>query len=248
MKNFWIEDIRALDIQYQEDEKDKLISYIRLFQNGDFRRKKEFVEFFLGAASRQIFVLGMRVFMAIAAHKDFKMLEDFFAECEEERLKVFLAYVQESMSLQAIPYLLALYGEWDETGLESDIARCICGMLGVKYLEEKLYTEEQLGELYLHFVETHDINKYYYKGELYFAGNLTKKIITIAMQCYNRKSMFYTNQMPSIISNNTGVKCPVSYGKIIDDFKIRELYEYVSEIAQFRQVMGEKYFYKFKIE
>ena len=56
--------------------------------------------------------------MAIASHKDFALLEDFFSECEEEELRVFLAYVEESLSLQVISYFIC-----KEKGLDVDKPR-----------------------------------------------------------------------------------------------------------------------------
>lgn len=250
LMNFWFEDTNNTNIQYttKQCEENKMIEYIRQFQKGNFQYKKEFVDYFLFSSDHQVFVLGMRLFMAIANHTDFKFLEDFLSECEEKQLRVFLAYVQESMSLHAIPYLLPLCEEWEDTNVEKDIARCICGMLGQRYCDEENYEVEQLGELFVEFTKYHDINQFYFNGEEYFSGNLTKMIINVAMACYNKKIAFYTDQIPSILSNSSGIKCPVSYGIMIDDLRIKELYDYVYSISTLEQRKGEKYFYKFKVE
>lgn len=249
LENFWFEDVNNVDIKYiaNQCEESKMIEYIRQFQNGNFQSKKEFVNYFLFSTDHRVFVIGMRLFMAIANHTDFKLLEEFLSICDEERLRVFLAYVQESMSLHSIPYLLALCEEWEDTYVEKDIARCICGMLGQKYYDEEKYDIEQLGELFVEFADKHDLNRFYYNGEEYFPGNLTKTIIQVAMDCRYKNKIFYTDQIPSILSNDSGIKCPVSYGVIVDDSKVKELYDYVYSISRIEQRKGEKYFYKFRV-
>ena len=246
INDFWFDKID--DIKEIDNDNEKLYYYIKCFQNGDFQFKKEFVEYFLASEKFQIFVIGMRLFMSISNHKDFNMLENFFVECDEEKLRVFLAYVQESMSLHVVPYLLGLFEEWEDTGVECDIAECICGLIGKKYYEEETYTIEQLGQYFVEFTSNHDINRYYYNGEECFIGNITKDIIKISMDCYNEKLQFYTDQMPSIISNSTGVKCPVSYGVEINDEIINRLFDYVCVVASLSQEKGQKYFYNNKID
>lgn len=249
LKSFWFEDVNNLKVnciadQYKEN---KMIEYIREFQNGNFQPKKEFLDYFLFSTDRRVFVIGMRLFMAISDHTDFKLLEEFLSVCEEEKLRVFLAYVQEAMSLHAIPYLLALYEDWENTNVEKDIARCICGMLGQKYYAEEDYDVEQLGEMFVDFAGKHDMNRFYFDGEEYFSGNLTKTIIGVVFDCYNKNRLFYTDQIPSILSNGSGIKCPVSNGVAINESKIKEIYDYVNELSLMKQRKGEKYFYNFKV-
>lgn len=194
-----------------------------------------------------MFILGMRLFMAIASHKDFKLLEDFFSECEEDELRVFLAYVEESLSLQVIPYLLTLFEEWKETSVGDDIARCICGMLGQRYIDGEAYDLEQLGDFFVDFANGHNLEKYYYNGEEFFSGNLSKLVVRVAINCKNNNMQFYTEQAPFILSNSFGFKCPVFYEVEIDDNKISELYDYVNTLSTVDQEKGEKYFYRHKV-
>ncbi len=249
INSFWIADVNSINIQYNENdfEMQQMEGYIRKFQQGNFENKQEFIQIFVNSTNLQIFVLGMRVFMAIANHSDFQFLEDYFEYFEEDKIEVFLAFVQESMSLHVIPYLLALYEVWEDTYVAKDIERCICGMLGKKYNDEESYNVEQLGDFFEEFIGCHDINNFYYAGEEYFSGNLTKRIISIAMNCRNKNIEFYTNQLSSILSNGNGIKCPVYYGVKVNDTKIKELYSYVETISSLGQEKGRKYFYNHMI-
>lgn len=158
-----------------------------------------------------------------------------------------MAYVEESLSLQVIPYLLTLYEEWEDTNVGEDIARCICGMLGQRYIDGETYDLEQLGNFFMDFANGHDLEQFYYNGEEFFSGNLTKIVIRVAMDCKNKKMKFYTDQAPSILSNSFGLRCPVFYETQIDDERISELYDYVYTLSTVDQEKGEKYFYRHKV-
>lgn len=247
LNDFWFKPIDTYEIT-ENEENDKMIGYIKEFQQGEFQRKAEFVDFFLNASDDNILVIGMRLFMAIASHEDFELLEEFLSEGEEDELYTFLAFVEESLSLQVIPYLLALYETWEDTEVGDDIAMHICNMLGVTYHEEETYDVEQLGNIFVEFSNNHDLNQYYYDGELFYTGEMTKKIIQIAMECHNSEMEFYTDELSSILSNTCGKECPVAYGITVNDSKIKEILDYVSDVSKFACGKGEKYFYGNKIE
>lgn len=244
--DFWFKPLDTYEAT-GEDETDTILKFIKAFQQGDFQRKAEFVNFFLNASDERILVIGMRLFMAIASHEDFKLLEEFLSEGEEDELYIFLAFVEEALSLQVIPYLLALYEAWEDTEVGDDIAMHICNMLGAAYHEEETYDIEQLGNLFVEYAKNHDLNQYYYDGELFFTGEITQKIIRIAMQCHRDEEEFYVDEMSSILSNTCGKECPVAYGTEVDDLKITEIMDYVKEISGFECGRGEKYFYRNKI-
>ena len=115
-------------------------NYIAEFQNGNFQNKNEFIDCFVKSVS----VDGCRTFAAVCGHKDFELLNDFFASGDEESLYVFLAYVKESLSLQVIPYLLALLEKWEETDLGIRIHQLIMEMLG-KHCDEEIADLEECG-------------------------------------------------------------------------------------------------------
>lgn len=87
---------------------------------------------------------------------------------------------QESLSLHAIPYLLALFEDWEETYVGNDIARCICTMLDNKYYEDEKYKINRLGDMFTDFSAINDLDLFYYKGKEFYSGDLTKTIIAVA--------------------------------------------------------------------
>ena len=235
-----------MSINKTSDEK-TFLDYMLQFQSGDFSNKKEFVDFFLNTSDRNIYVQGFRLFMAICNHDDMDLLTEFLSGCDEKQLEVFLAYVPQSLTVRALPLLLALYETWEETYVGQNIARIICEMLGEKYFEEKHYYLDELGDLFVRFSKENDLNLYYYNSQRYFAGDMTKKIITMAMYCRSQSKRFPGDQMSSIISNGTGTECPVYYDVEITDEVITSLFEYVSNIAELQQIAGNKYYFGHQI-
>lgn len=243
IKQFWFEKIESENFENCDSEEAKMLEYINLFQRGRFETKKEFVDFFINSDCHDIFVIGMRLFMAIASHSDFQLLETFLSDSEEEQVEVFLAYVQDSGSIQTIPYLLALYEDWDETNIGDTIARKILEILGEEYRQEEQYCLEELGNKFISFSREHDLSKYYYWGKELFLGDITKDLIMTAMQCRTSGKKMYTNCEASILSNSVGIKCPVSRDMEITDERIAEIYKYVKVISELPLKKGCKYFY-----
>ena len=240
VNDFWFE---HKEIEPQTIEEKKFMDYLFKFQEGDFSAKREFVDFFINASDWNIYVLGIRLFVAICSHSDMEMLAPFLSECDEKQLRVFLAYIPEALTVQAAPFLLALYEEWEDAYVGQDIARCICEMLGKEYHDEVHYDVNELGDLFVSFSKGNDLTLYYYKGQLYSAGEMTKRIISMAMYCRSKSKKFLGDQMPSILSNGIGVECPVHYNVEINDDTISRLYEYVDAVIGKQQSRGEKYFY-----
>lgn len=220
--------------------------YIAEFKNGYFQNKKDFVELFLKSDDRSVLSKGVRTFMAVCTHEDFELLTDFFASYDEDRLQVFLAYVKESLSQQAIPYLLALLEVWEDTEPGIRIHQIIMEMMG-KYCDEEIADVEACGNEFASFSQTHDLQKYYFKGQVINYGGMTKDLITIVMSCRSANRPFYAAVLTEILSNSFGIECPVSSGDMITDEKVAQVFEFVKKIAEINPEAGTKYYFGNKI-
>lgn len=230
-------------------EQNKLLDYLKEFKQGDFSRKLQFIDFFTQSSDSKVYNLGIRIFLSIANHEDFSYIQEFLVECNEEEIRIFLAFVEESLSYQSIPYLLALMDEWEETDVGEKVAQVIndmiydndddveCGINSVVEVENK----------FIEFSQKKDLNRYYYSGEEFFVGDLTKTLISDAFICKSNNKPFYYSQISSILSNSTGILCPISTRTVIDDKKINELMDYVKKLADLKLERGCKYFYGVKI-
>lgn len=222
-------------------------NYIAEFKNGNFQNKNDFVKCFLNNDDRNVFIKGFQTFMAVCSHEDFGLLTDFFASCDEDRLQVFLAYVKDSLSLQAVPYLLALLEEWEDTETGIRIHQLIMEMMG-QYCDEEISDVEECGNAFIDFSKTHDLNKYYFKGQMINYGVMAKELITVAMSCKAANRPFYAAVLTEVLSDSFGIESPIRSRDMITDEKVSQLFEYVKKIAAINPEPGVKYYFGNKID
>lgn len=248
-ESFWIKEIQHNDEQYDTDEY-WLIEYLAAFQKGDFSRKADFAALFTKSGDREVFCVGMRIFMAVCSHDDFELLMDFFENPDDYYdIRAFLVSVTESLSYQSIPYLLALHDLWADTVIAAEIAFILNGMLHFappdglyegKYGE---YATEQIGEAFMAFGEEYDLNSYYYDGKEVFLGDLTKLLMGTAIYCMRNNKLFYSTEILSILSDSTGMACPVKTDEYVDEEQIGAILKYIDQLPKERYQRGCKYFY-----
>lgn len=222
------------------------MKYVDEFKNGVFENKKEFVNYVVSSNDKSEIMAGLRTFAAVCTHEDFELLNDFLSSCDEDCLYAFLAYVKESLSLQAIPYLLALLEMWEETDTGVRIHQIIMEMLG-KYCDEEYSDVEECGNEFIEFSKTHDLKKYYFRGEVINYGGLTKELLTFAMKSKSLNRPFNGGTIAGILSNSFGISCPVSDREMVTDEKVAMLFEFVKKIAAINPEVGAKYYYGRKI-
>lgn len=216
--------------------------YIAEFKNGNFQNKKEFAKCFTDKADRQVFLDRCRVFVAVCTHEDFELLNDFFSSTDETHLQMFLSCVSESLSLQSIPYLLALMETWEDTEIGIRIHQLIMEMLG-KHCDEEIADAKECGREFVEFSKIHDLQKYYYKGQLVNYGAISKELIMIVMSCKNANKTFFFGFLSDILSNSFGIACPVKDGDTITDQTVAQIFEFVKKIADIKPEPGVKYYF-----
>ncbi len=253
-ESFWLKEVQRNDEQYDSDAY-WLVAYLAAFQKGDFSKKADFVELFTKSGDREVLCVGMRIFMAVCSHDDFELLMDFFENPDDyDDFRAFLVSVTESLSYQSIPYLLALHDLWADTVIAAEIAFILNGMLHFAppdgLLEGKYgeYTTEQIGEAFLAFGESHDLNSYYYDGKEVFLGDFTKQLMGDAIYCRGNNEPFYSAEIPSILSNSTGIECPVKPDDEIDEEKIGAILDYIDRLPKEKFQRSCKYFYGYLIQ
>lgn len=253
-ESFWLKEVQRNDEQYGSDAY-WLIEYLMAFQKGDFSGKGDFVNCFTKSKQREVFSVGMWIFMAVCSHDDFELLMNFFENPDDyDDFRTFLVSVTESLSYQSIPYLLALHDLWSDTVIAGEIAFILNGMLhfappgGLPEGKYGQYTTEQIGEVFLAFRENHDLNSYYYDGREMFLGDFTKRLMQTAIYCMANNEPFYSAEIPSILSNSTGIACPVRPDEFVDEKKIGAILDYIDQLPKETYQRGCKYFYGHLIE
>lgn len=235
-------------IVIEPDEEAKiLIRYIEQFKTGDFNGKREFVEFFTNSTSYEIYAVGMRAFLAVCKHRDLELIYEFIRTSDEQKLRVFLAYVQEALSYQVIPFLIELLEIWEETYIENTIIQIIREMLRCDLVDDKCDVI-RIRKAYDDFTKKNDIDKYYYKGELFHLSVLTRKVLKVSMDCRINNKKYYAIELSSLLSNCTGRKCPMVNGMLVDASGICDITKYIGGMVDLDHEKGKKYFYNYLVE
>jgi hypothetical protein len=105
-----------------------------------------------------------------------------------------------------------------------------------------------LAERFSGFAQKLTPGSYYYGGVPTHPGNLCKSLIeTVALSRHNN-SEFLLASIPTLLSVWSGKRCPVYYGDSINDLKMNDVFDYVSDLSKMQWEYGAKYFYGEKIE
>lgn len=249
IKDIWYGDINQKDYESLsiQDEEKELLKILAQLKIGDFSKKDQLINLIINSNDKNILNLGIRVFLSVSSSEDFLKIEKYLSEADEREVRVFTAFVEDSLSYEIIPLLLGLLSIWEETEVEIIISQTIGRMIDYTKARYELCSEDELGDAFVTFCEDKDLTKYYLKGKEFFIGDLTKELIEKVMIAKNQNAQFKNNIIPSMLSINSGIKCPVSYNTVINDDKVREVFTYVKTLAQMNWEKGCKYFYGHKV-
>lgn len=231
-------------------EREVLFHLIELYKIGDFTQKPLLIQLMNQTEDEAVLNLCVRVFLAVATHDDLRNSNNlrFLSEGTEETINTFASAAITSLSLDIIPYLLALLEEWDEI---SDTAIIIKDSI-VFFLNFEEYigedaTVDEIGNFYFKYCDGHDTESYYFQQNLAFPGDLAKKIIQRVMISVNNEEPLKMELIPSLLSIWTGEKVPGEYNTIISANNYKSFIDYINGLSIKNWVKGQKYFYGYKL-
>lgn len=104
------------NILYADTERDVLLNLIELYKLGDFTQKPLLIQLMNRTKDEAVLNLCIRVFLAVATHKELSDSNNFYflSDGSEETINTFASAAVTSLSLEVIPYLLALLEEWED--------------------------------------------------------------------------------------------------------------------------------------
>ncbi|WLV24289.1 Imm47 family immunity protein [Aciduricibacillus chroicocephali] len=231
-------------------ETEVLFNVIELFKAGDFSQKTLLVQLMNQTKDEAVLNLCIRVFLSIATHEDLRDSNNlrFLSEGTEEIVDTFASAAITSLSLEVIPYLLALLEEWEEV---SDTATIIRDSIDsfINFEEEigEDATIDEIGEFYLKFCKENDTNSYYFQQNLAFPGDLAKKLIQRVMLAANKEEPLKMELIPSLLSIWTGEEVPADYNTIISPSNYKDFINYINKLSTENWEKGQKYFYGCKL-
>lgn len=227
-------------------EKDILFNVLELFKIGDFTQKALLIELMNQTKDESVLNLCIRVFLSVATHNDLRETKNlhFLSEGTEETVNTFASAATTSLSLEIIPYLLALLEDWDEISDTDRIIRdSIDSFINFEEHIGEEATIDEVGHFYFKYYQENDVESYYFQENLAFPGDLAKKMIQRVMISANNEEPLKMELIPSLLSIWTGEKTPGDYNTIINAYKYTAFIDYVNGLSRKAWEKGKKYFY-----
>ncbi|TKI86848.1 hypothetical protein FC699_29780, partial [Bacillus wiedmannii] len=121
----------------------------------------------------------------------------FLSEVTEETVDTFASAATISLSLEVIPYLLALLEEWEEFSDTATIIRdSIDSFINFEEHIGEDATIDEIGNFYFKYCQEKDTNSYYFQQNLAFPGDLAKKLIQRVMIAANNEEQLKMELIP----------------------------------------------------
>lgn len=231
-------------------EKEVLFNLIELFKTGDFTQKPLLFQLMNQTRDESVLNLCIRMFVAVATHDDIRDLNNlrFLSEVNEETVNTFASAATTSLSLDIIPYLLALLEEWDEISDTAIIIRdSIDSFINFEEQIGEDATIDEIGNFYFNYCEEMDSESYYFQQNLAFPGDLAKKLIQRVMIAANNEEPLKMELIPSLLSIWSGKKVPADYNTVINASNYKDFIGYIDILSSENWEKGQKYFYGYKL-
>lgn len=225
---------------HRPDSGERVRLIVELLKEGDFSVREDLAEL-IEADDSDTRLYAIQVFAHVCSHRSsslFKRALDAIEDVEE--LKTAILLVGESLSPAVIPMLLELATDLDTPDSTDYINDAVNTILSFKDPVDTLEAQQAVQEALSHWNET----EYLFRGRSVFVGDVSKEVLTnasAATQSLHRKLEMFIE--PELLSNFSGLACPVSYGTSMDSKTFGELLDYVSKLARMEWKRGAKYFY-----
>lgn len=231
-------------------ETEVLLNLIELFKTGDFNQKPLLVQLMNQTKDEAVLNLCIRVFLSVATHEDLRDTNNlrFLSEVTEETVDTFASAATSSLTLEVIPYLLALLEEWEEVSDTATIIRdSIDSFINFEEQIGEDATRDEIGNFYFKYYQEKDTDSYYFQHNLVFPGDLAKKLIQRVMIAANNEEPLKMELIPSLLSIWTGKRVPADYNTIISASNYKDFINYINELSCENLEKGQKYFYGYRL-
>lgn len=231
-------------------EMEVLFHLIELFKSGDFTQKPLLIQLMNRTRDDDVLKGCIQVFFSVATHEDIKEPTHFhfLSKATENIVHTFASAAITSLSLEIIPYLLALLEEWEEISDTNMVIRDTIDYL-IAY-EEEIGEEaslDEIGDYYFNYCQVNNPEMYYFQQTWAFPGDLTKKMMERVMIAATHDEPLKMELIPSLLSIWTGEKVPGDYYTIISKENYKEFIHYVNGLQSKEWARGHKYFYGYKL-
>jgi len=233
-----------------ETEEDVILQLVELFKLGDFTQKPLLVQLLNQSEDDAVLNLCIRIFCSICTHEDLRDADNlrFLEKATENTVNTFASAAVTTLSLEVIPYLLALLEDWGEINDTSTIIRdSIDAFIDVEEHLSEDATVEEIGQYYFEYLNDDDSDQYYFNQKPVFPGDLAKGLIERVLIAANKEQALEMELIPSLLSIWSGNKMPGDYYTVINADNYKVFINYVEELSKKNWDKGQKYFYEHKI-
>lgn len=234
------------------DERDCILLIAEILKKGDFTVKNLLIDLMNQTKDEAVLNLCIRLFCSVCTHDDLKKVENFqfLSTASEFAVFTFVTGAVETMSYEIVPYLLALWEEWEDTDtdVEYAIQDALDSFLNYRSILEDNVTIEEVGNLYLKVIENKNLECFYYKAHQAFPGLFTQEIITALYIAAQKKQKYHLYLQASLLSIYTGKQVPVDTNTLISKNEIDLMVRYIDALSDKDWMEGMKYFYGHPVE
>jgi hypothetical protein len=243
-KRAWYCDI----VETDSSEMKGLIRLLSDFKQGRFQ-EMDHLSALLRSSSDDVRKYALQVFVDVCSHAHVPLLEGALQVSKTlDETRGILLRLGQTLSLEAIPILFEWWRELDDFETDAYVCQSLRTILPLGGVDEYSIRDKDAEALYKEAVSSLDRSSYYYRGRPVFVGDVTKELINACTVAYKERTPCSLGMQPQILSNFSGVKCPVAYGEMISDVSMEQIFSYVKTLAQMSWKKGAKYFFHNEIQ
>lgn len=225
-----------------------LLELLRECKRGDFHNASALASLMVDSSydvrqySQQLFAHVCNHAMISSFERVFDVVQDAAELCR------FAVRLGETLSLQAIPLILGLQTAYDDDDLAGYIWTAVRMIYPLDDLSEERIRSDDIGLLYAPVLERANASHYYYRGRPVIVGDVTKELVEASLIANRSGGSVVLINQPQILSNFSGLQCPIVHGQEISDGDVNAVLTYVEKLAELPWTRGSKYFYKHIIQ
>jgi hypothetical protein len=232
-------------LREEKNDPRRLRLILELLKKGDWSARDLLVPM-LESPYLDVRMYSAELFAYVCTHDQVELLKRSLVVVEDldELMRVIL-FIGETLSLRAAQLLWQfreeMGGEYQE--FSGYIHSALTDILSLDGVDEYSLDDPGARQAFDREVMSLDPTYYYYEGKPIFIGDLTKKVITYAAIARTERTKFGLVDEPRVLSNFSGVNCPVGYGRRVDDDGLGAVLKYTEQLGRIKLEKGMKYFY-----
>ena len=185
-----------------------------------------------------------QLFAHVCNHKKLSCFENAVAAVEDRtELCRLVVRLGETLSLQAIPLLLSIQDDHADEELDGYVCMALRNILPLPEVSEDTIGSCDAKSLYSSAIEQLNTDLYYYRGQPVFVGDVTKELVQASLIANRENRSIVLVRQPQVLSNFSGVECPVTHGQSVTESDVNAVFDYVEGLAKLPWRRGVKYFY-----